>query len=481
MSYILNYSNWRKVFEQAEQTTPTSPVEKAMIEWWTNPPKDKESSAKRSLGYWNGQIDAATIKRTTGLINGFTLLQAKTTPLNAEIIKQVIDYLNKSKNAGVYITTFENTNLGTLLGMVANLTADKVDSQITRLTDYFKLGVAAFNKGFDGIMKELEKNKKVVVAITPQDKESMLKKITERAQAHATANKQTIEQAIKKAVSLMVRPVEGTSTTTAVAGQEKEAVRLEFSYPDKAKPEDALMQNFFGDDISTPTPEQVEQFTNLVKTAIAEVTKSGAKITKIEYFAGGITSKVGTKYLGEGKKDTAWKSENNLILVKDRISKINEVLNKALTDNVPAGTQITKGTDESAPNSGPGWYEYSTKNAAGESVYTYGSLYEAARKANKTLIPKDFYAKRTDDSAIKEEYDKVYGKFRGSYGAFVIDSEMVPTEPSEEFEVSASGKWKATIGWKHREPIKFNFKLGASGGGGKSYGGGAPITACWKG
>jgi len=479
MSYILNYSKWKRVFEQA--TADSSTVEQAMIAWWTNPPKDKESSAKKSLNYWNGQIDPTTIKKTDGLIKGLALLQAKTTPLNAEITKQLVDYLNKSKAAGVYITTFENTHLGSLLGMIAGLTADKVDGQIARMSDYFKLGVASFNKGFDGIMKELEKNKKVVVAITPQDKESMLKKITERAQAHATANKQTLEQAIKKAVTLVVRPDVGESSTTTTAGEAKEAVRIEFSYPDKAKPEDALMQNFFGDDISTPTPEQVEQFTNLVKTAIAEVTKSGAKITKIEYFAGGITSKVGTKYLGEGKKDTTWKSENNLILVKDRISKINEVLNKALTDNAPAGTPITKGTDESAPNAGPGWYEYSTKNSAGASVYEYGPLYEAARKKNSSLIPKDFYAKRTDDSAIKAEYDQIYGKFRGSYGAFVIDSEMVPTEPSDEVNVSASGKWKATIGWKHREPIKFNFKIGASGGGGKSYGGGIAPTACWKG
>lgn len=478
MSYILNYSKWKRVFEQA--TADSSTVEKAMLAWWTNPPKDKEGSAKKSLDYWNGQVDPITIKRTDSLIKGLTLLQSKQTSLNAEIIKQVIDYLNKSKAAGVYITTFNNTNLGSLLNMINTVSIENVDKQIPRMSDTYKLGVTEFNKGLTGITKELETNKKVVVAISQQDKDSMIAKITERASAHAKANKQTVEEAIKKAVSLRVIPVEGESSTTQTAGEAKDAVRYEFSYPDKNKPEDTLMQNFFGDDISTPTPEQVEKFTNLVKTAIAEVTKSGATITKIEYFAGGITSKVGTKYLGEGKKDTAWKSENNLILVKDRISKINEVLNKALTDNVPAGTPITKGADESAPNAGPGWYEYSTKNSAGESVYEYGPLYEAARKKNSSLIPKDFYAKRTDDSAIKAEYDQTYGKFRGSYGAFVIDSVVTGGEPSNEVNVSASGKWKASISWKYNEPIKFNFKIGASGGGGKSYGGGVMPTACWK-
>jgi hypothetical protein len=478
MSYLLNYSYWKKVFEQAEQTTST--VETAMISWWTNPPKDKADSAKKSLGYWNGQLDLTTIKKTDGLIKGLTLLQSKQTSLNAEIIKQVIDYLTKSKGAGVYITTFNNTHLGSLFGMINTLSAETIDKQILRLSDTLKLGVVDFNKGLATITKELEQNKKVVVAITPEDKASMVAKITERATAHAKANNQTVEKAIEKAISLRVLPVEGTSTTTSVAGQAKEAVRLEFSYPDKAKPEDSLMQNFFGDDISTPTPEQVEKFTTLVKTAIAEVTKGGAKITKVEYFSGGITSKVGTKYLGEGKKDTTWKSENNLILVKDRISKINAVLNKALTDNVPAGTPITKGADESAPNAGPGWYEYSTKNSEGASVYTYGPLYEAARKTNSSSKPKDFYAARTSDSAIKAEYDQVFGKFRGSYGAFLIDSEMIPTEPSNDVEVSASGKWKASISWKYNEPFKFNFKIGASGGGGKSYGGGASPTNCWK-
>ena len=116
MSYLLNYSYWKKVFEQAEQST--SAVETAMIAWWTNPPKDKADSAKKSLDYWNGQLDPVTIKRTDGLIKGLTLLQSKQTSLNAEIIKQVIDYLNKSKAAGVYITTFNNTNLGSLLSMI---------------------------------------------------------------------------------------------------------------------------------------------------------------------------------------------------------------------------------------------------------------------------------------------------------------------------------------------------------------------------
>jgi hypothetical protein len=476
MSYILNYSKWKRVFEQA--TADSSTVEKAMIAWWTNPPKDKEGSAKKSLDYWNGQLNVNDTKVTDNIITHLTSLSKATTILNNETITKTLNYFTKQKAAGVYLKG--GVSPGSLLAVLATLQTNAQTWVGTKKST--DLIISDFNKpeAYDKIVRTFEANKKVIIALTPEDKSSIVTKITERATAHAKANKQTVDQAIKKAVSLRVIPVEGTSTTTTIAGQAKEPVRFEFSYPDKNKSEDALMQNFFGDDISTPTAEQVEKFTNLVKTAIAEVTKDGAKITKIEYFAGGITSKVGTKYLGEGKKDTTWKSENNLILVKDRISKINGVLNKALTDNVPTGTPITKGKDESAPNAGPGWYEYSTKNSAGESVYEYGPLYEAARKKNSSIIPKDFYAKRTDDSAIKAEYDQIYGKFRGSYGAFLIDSEMIPTEPSDEIEVSASGKWKASISWKYNEPFKFNFKIGASGGGGKSYGGGAAPTACWK-
>jgi hypothetical protein len=316
--------------------------------------------------------------------------------------------------------------------------------------------------------------------MTPQDTLDVLTKVKKLAGIHAKNTGTSIEEAISKAVTLTLDPVKGTSETSKIEGAPVDAIKYEFSYPDKNKPTDSLMQNLFGDNESTPTADQVEKFNNLVKTAISEVTNSDAQIVEISYYAGGITSKVGTKYLGKGKEDTIFKSENNVPLVNDRIKNLNDILLKALTDNAPKGTSIIKGEDESSPNAGPGWYEYSTKNSEGQSIYTYGPLYEAARKTNSKMTPKEFYAARKDDSAIKSEYDEVFGKFRGSYGAFTITVRSQSTEPSDTTEVSASGKWRIVMAWKHREPLKFNFKIGASGGGGKSFGGGDAPTKCWK-
>lgn len=480
MSYLLNYSSWTRLFEQVSADAST--VEKAMIDWWTNPPKDKKEEAAKSLSYWNGQIDETKLKYTNNLITHLTTLSNVNTVFNKDTIAKMLDYLTKQKAAGVYVMAIDpsTSTLNSLLSEMARLTTNaQMWANTKKSTDP---AVKEFNmpESFTKISKTLDANKKVMVSMTPQDKADMIAKITKNASVHAKNKGQSVEEAIKDATSLYLRPVTGTSTTTKTEGAIKEEVRYEFSYPDKGKPEDTIMQNFFGDNESVPTPEQVEKFNNLVKTAIAEVVKSGSEIKSITYYSGGITSKVGTKYLGEGKMDTTWKSENNVPLVNDRIKNLNEVILKALTAAAPAGISISKGEDESSPNAGPGWYEYSTKNSEGASVYTYGPLYEAARKTNKSLIPKDFYAKRDTDTNIKAEYDAVFGKYRGSYGAFTINSIAASTEPSDTVEISASGKWNISIGWKYREPIKFNFKIGATGGGGKVFAGGAAPTKCWK-
>lgn len=480
MSYLLNYSSWTRLFEQVSADAST--VEKAMIDWWTNPPKDKKEEAAKSLSYWNGQIDETKLKYTNNLITHLTTLSKVNTVFNKDTIAKILDYLTKQKAAGVYVMAIDpsTSTLNSLLSEMARLTTNaQMWANTKNSTDP---AVKEFNmpESFTKISKTLDANKKVMVSMTPQDKADMIAKITKNASVHAKNKGQSVEEAIKDATSLYLRPVAGTSTTTKTEGAPKEEVKYEFSYPDKSKPEDIIMQNFFGDNESVPTPEQVEKFNNLVKTAIAEVVKSGANITSISYYSGGITSKVGTKYLGEGKMDTTWKSENNVPLVNDRIKNLNEVILKALTAAAPADTNISKGEDEASPNAGPGWYEYSTKNSEGASVYTYGPLYEAARKTNKTLKPKEFYVKRDSDANIKAEYDEVFGKYRGSYGAFTINAIAVSTEPSDTVEISASGKWNISIGWKYREPIKFNFKIGASGGGGKVFTGGAAPTKCWK-
>jgi hypothetical protein len=480
MSYIVNYTHWKKLFEQqVAQATSTNPVESAMIAWWEAAAKKGDTTAKKSLDYWNGGTGDDTIKKVTDtVINNLTILSTANTKFNKDIIKKVLDYVTKQKLAGIYL--LNRFAPGSALSAFANSKIEIVSWANTNSAA--NNAISTFNSAaptINTITAELDKNKKIITAITPSDKTIMVEKIRNLAEIHGKQKKLTVEESINKAARLYLRPAEGTSSVNTIKGKSGDAINYEFSYPDKSKPESTEMQNLFADNISVPTPEQVQKFTDLVKTAIDEVAKSGAKIIGINYFAGGRTSKVGTKYLGEGKTDTSWKSENNLILVQDRIAQLNKVLLEELTTNSPKGTVITKIEDESAPNSGPGWYEYSTKNSAGSSVYTYGPLYEAARKTNKSLIPKDFYSKRTSDSAIDTEYNEVFGKFRGSYGAFTLNTEAAETIPGEDIEISASGKWNISIGWKYREPIKFNFRIGANGGGGKAYGGGIAPTKCW--
>jgi len=480
MSYIVNYTHWKKLFEQGvAQSTSTNPVESAMIAWWEAAAEKGDTTAKKSLDYWNGGTGDVTIKKVTDtVINNLTILSTANTKFNKDIIKKVLDYVTKQKLAGVYL--LNGFASGSALSAFANPKIEIVSWATTNPSA--SNAISTFNSAvptIDIITAELNKNKKIITAITPSDKTSMVEKIRNLAEIHGKQKELTIEESINKAASLYLRPAEGTSSVNKIAGKSPEVIQYEFSYPDKSKPESTEMQNLFDDNISVPTPEQVQKFTDLVKTAIDEVTKSGAKIVGINYFAGGRTSKVGTKYLGEGKTDTIWKSENNLILVQDRIAQLNKVLLKELTANSPKGTVITKIEDEAAPNAGPGWYNYSTKNSASSSVYTYGPLYEAARKTNKSLIPKAFYSTREPGSAIEAEYNEVFGKFRASYGAFTLNTQAAETIPVEDIEISASGKWNILIGWKYREPIKFNFRIGANGGGGKAYGGGIAPTKCW--
>ena len=484
MSYIKNYIGWKRLYEQVAQAEPSNPVEKAMIAWLTDPPRDRAELAKKSLDYWNGAgADDKTTKITDMLINNLTTLSTANTKLDKNKITALLDHVKKQKAAGVYVST---PVLGDLSALVQNTgTKDIVTFLNAANTPLATAVISAFTTTpIATLIKLLDDNTKVVVPMTPQDKADILDKVTKLSSVHAKNTGKSIEEAISKAVTLNIDPVKGTSSTSKIEGAPIEGIKYEFSYPDKSKPTDSLMQNFFGDNESVPTPEQVEKFNTLVKTALSEVTASGATIKGITYYSGGITSKVGTKYLGEGKVDTAFKSENNIPLVNDRIKNLNDILLKSITDNAPKGAPITKGSDESSPNSGPGWYEYSTKNSDGASEYNYGPLYEAARKTNSKLTPKEFYAKRSTDSpsgsAIKSEYDEVFGEFRGSYGAFTINTISQSTEPSNTTEISASGKWRVVMAWKHREPLNFNFKIGASGGGGKSYGGGDAPMKCWK-
>jgi hypothetical protein len=484
MNWIVNYKTWNRLFEQA--ATSSGVTETAMLKWWAE--NSKSSTANKSLAYWNGGTSTSGgTDKIDGLLSGLAQLEPLKTKLDPVAIKNILDYLNKAKAAGIKVVIFNNTRLGNLLSRISKATQENSTKMAPLISA--DPGVPDFNKAagdIQGVVKEIEANKKIVIAMSPQDKQDILAKIGERASAHAKSkgwmldNKSPdIAKAIAKAESLVVMPSTGESTTVIAPAEKADTQMLDFSYPSKENPSDTLMINFFADNKSVPTEEQVQEFKNLVKAGFAAASEQGMTITEITYNAGAITSKVGTKYLGEGKFAEKSSSENNEILVKDRLSNINKVLLEALTDAAPKEVKVVKIDDESKPNVGPAWYKY----VEGDE---YGALFNLARKKNSELTPRAFYAQRLDktkdiDGKIEAEYQSVYSKYRGSYGAFQLigkaeGGKSLPSTPV----VSSTGKWKGTIGWSYREPLKFNFKGFASKGGGTVHPGGIAPTACWK-
>jgi hypothetical protein len=282
----------------------------------------------------------------------------------------------------------------------------------------------------------------------------------------------TLEKAIAEAQSIWIAPDKEAGTIQKTEAQVEVTtgtpVTYTYSYPNKGNKFDTKMNNFFDDDKYEVSEKDKGEYAKMVKVNLDAIIQAGGTITKIVYSAGASTSKVGTRYAGKDKLGDHWSPENNKILVKDRISSINAVLEELLQPYASsAGIELTKQEDESAPNIGLGWKEYSK---VGD--YEYGPLYEAARKNKSSLTPNNFYTleKRKDDPAIKEEYDEVFGKFRGNYGEFsvVATFEVGEDEPRKKEDLIGAGAWKAKIEWP-REPQKAPKPRKVSGGGGKSY------------
>lgn len=489
MSYLLKYPEWKRLFEQATQSN----TEALVLAWW-NKHKDKKSSAAKSLQWWSGASTQPKVSPSSKqdnvvanlkkIVNTPTPNGANGTNAAAALTKIIVALENLSKN-GVYIQDFSDKNRVGKFGPGAFL-----DSLSARPDSGLKVwtnsGLADQRKAMltnvDLIVKNINNpslgGKSAFTPLTDETKAQLIAQIEDRAQRRVKAltNQRkkgyTLEDAIKEAISIWIVPdKEAGSIQTEeakTAATEGDPITYNYSYPSKENPFDTTMQNFFGDNEYQVSEKDKQVYSNMVKESLDSIIEAGGTITAIAYSAGASTSKVNTNYIGKGKTGDKWNSENNKILVKDRLASINAVLEELLQPYASsANIELTKQNDESAPNLGPGWNEYSTEGGK----YKYGPLYEAARKTNSSLTPKEFYApsKRKSDSSINEEYNSVFGKFRGNYGEFSVVAKFTdkPIEPGKE-ELIGAGAWKAKIAWKVK-PKKAPSPKKINRGGGKSY------------
>jgi hypothetical protein len=476
------------VFEQQATQSQITPL---VLEWW-NKNKDKPLT-KRSLAYWNGASGEVkgrpSAKQENVIANLKQIISlpgpgkgAQGTP-DADSLNKIVVALENLSKGGVYIQDFSDKEYGrkpgpgAYLDMLTDRAPDKGpkvwqnsanDAQKNSMIQSVDQIVTNINtEGYGG--------KVAFTPLTDEVKNQLMTQIEARAQSRVKAigkKEYTLEKAIKEAQAIWIAPDKeaGTIQKTEAQGKVTDGapVTYNYSYPSKENEFDTKMNNFFGDNKYEVREEDKQEYAKMVKENLDAIIQDGGKITNIVYSAGASTSKVGTRYAGKGKLGPTSSPENNKILVQDRISSINAVLEELLQPYASsAGIELTKQEDESAPNIGLGWTEYSK---VGE--YEYGPLYEAARKNKSSLTPNSFYtlAKRNSDSAIKEEYDEVFGKFRGNYGEFsvVATFEVGEDEPGKDAELIGAGAWKAKIEWP-RKPKKAPKPKTVSGGGGKSY------------
>lgn len=471
------HENYSYIVEQKLNT------EDLVIKWWEKN-KEKKSSAKKSLDYWIGATDEIksrpsarqdnVLANLKQIVNSPSPNGAKGTT-DADVLNKIITSLESLSKNGVYLQDFS----GSFLNNIVRTSEDNYGLKVWKNPSLEKEKKQLISD-VDKVISSFQSDKTRKAAYTPltdEVKKELISKIEERAQKRVKAltnqgkKNYTLEKAIDEAISIWIAPDKEAGSIEKIEGEAKgegNQVTWNLSYPNKENPLDTKMLNFFGDNEYLVSAEDRQQFETLIKENIESITSAGGKIIAIAYSAGASTSKVRTSYQGKGKTGGPFDTKNNEILVKDRLEEINRVLRELLDPYATkAGIELTKQKDESAANRGPGWGEYSTENGK----FEYGPLYEEARKKDSNLKPIAFYSpeKRKSDPAIKDEYEDVFGKFRGSYGEFSIVAEFKdkPDEPKTE-DLIGIGSWKAKITWKVK-PQDAPPPKRVDKGGGKSY------------
>jgi hypothetical protein len=337
-----------------------------------------------------------------------------------------------------------------------------------------KTYIDAFNKlDVNKIKSYFEKTQFVYSSVTVEDKIALLKyfeqKAEQKAAIHNKANekdplgklfKWDTKKAIEEASSIIIAPGAGEIQKTEAETPPPPVVNTyTFSYPDNT--DIPAINNFYlGDDVVAVTDENRQRFVEELQDLLAQI-PAGEKIIEITTYAESATSQVPTSY-GTPKNDPTYSRDNNNKLVLDRLSALQTVLSEVVNTIVPKGEWSITPKSENKANIGPAWTDKER------------SLYPL-NKRKKTLAngsPNPQF-----DETTLNEYNKIYGAYRGSFGQISIKTtatEVIPqpTEPALKVTANWFGKisWPFTGNTKQPKPLRGRNKGGKSWAGGDTLG-----------
>lgn len=453
------------------------PAYEPVLAWWTKNSK-KNSSAKRSLNYWNGSSNTGTVainvSSTKSLLKHLqTLSKNAASTLDKTKINDLITYLNSNIENNIYFDARYAGNGKPSMYAINVLAKLKVDGDPNRTVlqgSNGKTYVDAFNKAnINDIKSYLQNTQFVFINPTVEDKIALLKYFEQKAQEKAASHNKTneknplgnlfkwnMEKAIEEASSISIAPKAGDIERTEAETPPPAIINTyTFSYPDNT--DIPAINNFYlGDDQIAVTAENRQRFVEELQDLLAQI-PADQKITEITTYAEAATSKVPTSY-GTPKNDPKYSTENNNTLVEARLAALQTALQEVVNSTVPKGEWTITPKSKNKANIGPAWTD---KERADYPL----------NKRKKTLAngaPNPQF-----DETILNKYNEIYGPYRGAFGQISIkttSTEVIPqpTEPA----VKVTAQWYGKISWPFTGNTKEPKPLRGKNKGGKSWAGG---------
>jgi len=380
------------------------------IGWWTNSPQlnKQQSNAKNYTNNVIKNIEAA-INALESIKSGKMSAELQDLDNRLALLKQAKSKLDNLVADNIYITGWNPYNSAAdKIYLLSQKTYAWDDPTVVRARTPFTSELNKFIKNVDG---ESAPGKQIYTKQTfsaiPND--IKIKLVQESVQKARNSGKP-----ISKADRIFVGPKNTAAlySKTSTNAPESELVPLAFpiAYPPK-DPNSPLVQNFFGDDQFVVSGEQKASFNSMLQQAV-EFCKSQGTILEVQYKAGSSTSKVPTSFAG-----------GNAGLTDARLKAIEETLTSTISGNADLkGIKITK--------------------LAPERLVEVGPAYDRAKYS---------LDKRKANPAVNDEYNKIYGPYRGSYGEFVIiyqpKPEPSPEVPGEDVKYTPVGNWAIKVDW----------------------------------
>lgn len=285
------------------------------------------------------------------------------------------------------------------------------------------------------------------------EKKQAIQVVTNEIAKHARINKYDFNKALNRVSNATV--VKRTESIPAAEMPKPEPNIYTAYYPDINTPNPKLNNFYLQDNAIAVSQENINAFNQLISELKSQIGPNET-ITKIEVLGGSSTSQVPTTLGG-----TVSREKGNEELAKRRCAAITTTLETLVKTNFPEfNGQIIKRFD-AKPNQGPA---YTSKEQ------------------------KHFFGTGELDPSKKEEYEQMYGPYKGSYGSILIET-IVTEERSTPPQPAETQYHKIVIGFKDSgKGMKKSSKSASKQlfrsktGGGISFGGEQVIPTCplWK-